>query len=105
MSRMAFLGANTILLPTSSVVNGYHPRRKSPIADNILYNFPLSSSSPFSSSSMDASYCLIAIWHADNRRKYQSCQYNLYLCTYFFVADPSFVCYKKQYSATATTPV
>src|SRR5450759_1700698 len=64
------------------------PRRKSPIADNILYNFLLSSSSSFSSFSMDASYCLIAIWHAENRRKNQSCQYNLFLCTYFFVADP-----------------
>jgi len=37
---------------------------------------------------MDASYYLIAIWHADNRRKNHSSQYNLFLCTYFFVADP-----------------
>jgi hypothetical protein len=26
--------------------------------------------------------------HTVYRRKYQYCQYNLILCTYFFVADP-----------------
>ena len=37
---------------------------------------------------MATSYCLIAIWHTDNRRENQSCQHILFLCPYFFVADP-----------------